>query len=263
METMETNNKTAPITREEGRNTISLNLVNRMKLHGMAIAFGESLQPTVAGAMTADSFVPMLPAREWDYRSNAAIQRLVRQAGFRYKAFPGEIGYTISRGPERNQMERTAPLGFIRQGQNLFITGSSGTAKGYTATALGCQALQRGNTDQLCQRFQAGGALKVAKAKGTIEPEPKKIERCQLPIPDDLFPVPLDAKERAILQDIIGDRHERKYITVASQLPVAGWYDAMGGPAVADAILGRIVHSAQQVELTGGSVRKVKVGKNK
>jgi len=40
---METNEKTAPITVEKDRNTISLDLMNRMKLHGMAAAFTESL----------------------------------------------------------------------------------------------------------------------------------------------------------------------------------------------------------------------------
>ncbi len=38
------------------------------------------------------------------------------------------------------------------------------------------------------------GAL-VVKVKGTFETEAKKIERCQLLILDDLFLVPLDAKE--------------------------------------------------------------------
>lgn len=48
------------------------------------------------------------------------------------------------------------------------------------------------------------GALKVAKVKGTLETELKKIERCQLLILDNLFLVPLDAKERPILLEIIG-----------------------------------------------------------
>jgi len=260
---METNNKTAPITQEKDRNTISLNLMNRMKLHGMATAFSESLQSTVAEAMTADSFVSMLLAREWDYRSNAAIQRLIRQAGFRYKAFLEEIDYTISRGLERNRMERIASLDFIRQGQNLFITGSSGTGKSYIATALGYQACKEGVRTNYANASKLMGALKVAKTKGTIESELKKIERCPLLILDDLFLVPLDAKERSILLDIIEDRHERKSIIVTSQLPVADWYDAIGEPTVADAILDRIVHSAHQIELTGESVRKMKVSKNK
>lgn len=260
---METNNKTAPITQEKDRNTISLNLMNRMKLHGMATAFSESLQSTIAEAMTADSFVSMLLVREWDYRSNAAIQRLIRQAGFRYKAFLEEIDYTISRGLERNQMERIASLDFIRQGQNLFITGSSGTGKSYVATALGYQACKEGIRTNYASASKLMGALKVVKTKGTIESELKKIERCPLLILDDLFLVPLDAKERSILLDIIEDRHERKSIIVTSQLPVADWYDAIGEPTVADAILDRIVHSAHQIELTGESVRKMKVGKNK
>lgn len=36
---METNNKTAPVTGQQDQNTISLDLMNRMKLHGMAEAF--------------------------------------------------------------------------------------------------------------------------------------------------------------------------------------------------------------------------------
>lgn len=99
------------------------------------------------------------------------------------------------------------------------------------------------------------GALKIAKTKGTIETELKKIERRPLLI--------LDAKERPILLDIIEDHHERKSIIITSQLPVADWYDAIGEPTVADAILDCIVHSAHQIELTEESVRKMKVNKNK
>ena len=40
---MEINNKTAPITEQQDQNTISLDLMNRMKLYGMAEAFRESL----------------------------------------------------------------------------------------------------------------------------------------------------------------------------------------------------------------------------
>lgn len=260
---METNNKTAPVTQEKDQNVISLDLMNRMKLHGMAAAFRESLQSTIAETMTADGFLSLLLAREWDYRSDASIQRLIRQAGFRYKAYLENIDYTINRSLDRNHIERLSSLDFIRQGKNLFITGSSGTGKSYIATAIGYQSCKNGIRTNYANASKLMGALKVAKAKGLFEAELKKIERCQLLILDDLFLVPLDAKERSMLLDIIEDRHERKSIIVTSQLPVANWYDAIGEPTVADAILDRIVHSAHQIELTGESVRKMKVNKNK
>lgn len=261
MTTMETNNKTAPITPEKDRNAVTLELMHRMKLHGMASAFTESLSSTFAETMTPDCFLGWLLAREWDYRAAAAIERLIRSASFRYRAYPEEIDYTVSRGLDRNQMERLTSLEFVRQGQNLFITGPSGTGKSFIATALGYQACKAGIRTLYANASKLLGAIKVAKAKGTVEAELKKIERCQLLILDDLFLVPLDAKERPILLDIIEDRHGRKSVVITSQLPVASWYDAVGDPTVADAILDRIVHSAHQIELFGESIRKMNARK--
>lgn len=61
---METNKNTAPVAPEKDRNAVSLDLMNRMKLHGMARAFRESLDSTMAEAMTPDAFLSMLLAKE-------------------------------------------------------------------------------------------------------------------------------------------------------------------------------------------------------
>lgn len=53
-----------------------------------------------------------------------------------------KIDYTIKRNLDRNQLERLASLDFIRDGQNIFITGSSGTGKSYLASAIGYEALK-------------------------------------------------------------------------------------------------------------------------
>lgn len=144
------------------RNQQTLDLMNRMRMHGMASAFQESLQSKVAESMTPDAFLSMLIAREWDYRSDDAIQRLIRMASFRYNAYLEDVDYTISRGLDRNQMERLASLDFIRKGQNLFITGSSGTGKSYLASALGYQACKEGIRTLYANASKLLGVLKVA-----------------------------------------------------------------------------------------------------
>ena len=149
-------------------------------------------------------------------------------------------------------MERLATLDFIRNGQNLFITGFAGTGKSFLACALGHEACKRGIRTLYANAAKLLGLLKVAKVKNCLEAELKKIERCQLLILDDLFLVQLDAKE---------DRHERKSIIITSQYPSSSWYDMVGDPTVADAILDRIVHSAHSIELTGESMRKLKAKK--
>ena len=90
--------------------------------------------------------------------------------------------------------------------------------KSYLATALGYEACKVGMRVLYANASKLTGALKIAKNKGAIETELKKLEKTQLLILYDLFLVSLDAKERAHLTEII----------VTSQLPELDWYDAIG-----------------------------------
>jgi len=58
------------------------------------------------------------------------------------------------------------------------------------------------------------------------------------------------------LLEIVEDRYERRSTIVTSQVPVDHWYDMIGNPTLADAILDRLVHNAYRIELTGESLRK-------
>ncbi len=106
------------------------------------------------------------------------IERLVKGANFRYNdASVAQIDYTLPRGLDRNQMERLASLDFVRKGDNLFITGCAGTGKSYLATALGYEACKAGMRVLYANASKLMGALKIAKNKGTIETELKKLEK--------------------------------------------------------------------------------------
>ena len=63
MTAMKTTEKTAPILAEKDRTAVSLELMNRMKLHGVAAAVTESLSSTFAEAATPDSILNWLLSR--------------------------------------------------------------------------------------------------------------------------------------------------------------------------------------------------------
>ena len=60
------------------------------------------------------------------------------------------------------------------------------------------------------------------------------------------------------LMEIIEDRHAKASTIIASQLPVASWYDVIGEDTIADAILDRLIHGSYRIELKGESLRKKK-----
>ena len=130
--------------------------MHRMRLHGMAAAFSESLQATFAETMTPDSFPELAALQEWDYRVARNIERLVKKcANFRYNdASVAQIDYTLPRGLDRNQMERLASLDFVRKGDNLFITGCAGTGKKLPGHSTGIRGLQGRNACPVRKRLQ-------------------------------------------------------------------------------------------------------------
>ena len=238
-------------------NQETLDKMRQMRLLGMYNAFKISMESFKTESMTTDQFVAWLVSNEWDDRCNRMIERLIKQASFRYKASLEEVDYSLERGLERNLLERLAELSFVKESRDLFITGSSGTGKSYIATALGYRACQTGMKVLYANTARLMGQLKMAKAKGTILQELKKIERADLLVLDDFGIQPFDAGGRMNLMDIVEDRYGKKSTLITSRVPVKDWYDIIGEKTIADAVLDRIVHQAIRIELHGDSIRKL------
>ena len=238
-------------------NQETLDKMRQMRLLGMYNAFKISMESFKTESMTTDQFVAWLVSNEWDDRCNRMVERLIKQASFRYKASLEEVDYSLERGLERNLLERLAELSFVKESRDLFITGSSGTGKSYIATALGYRACQKGMKVLYANTARLMGQLKMAKAKGTILQELKKIERADLLVLDDFGIQPFDAGGRMNLMDIVEDRYGKKSTLITSRVPVKDWYDIIGEKTIADAVLDRIVHQAIRIELHGDSIRKL------
>lgn len=239
-------------------NNQTLEKMRSLRLFGMHDAFKTSLETSIKEQMTQDQFIAHLICSEFDNRRNRAIERAVKAAQFRYNASIEEMDYTFERGMDRNQVERLASMEFVRQSKDLFITGPTGTGKSYLATALGYKACQEGFRVYYSNTARLMSMLKIAKAKGNIITELKRIERADLLILDDFGMQSFDSQSRGILMDIIEDRHQKHSTMLTSQVPVKGWHDVIGEKTVADAVLDRIVHHALRVELFGESIRKRK-----
>lgn len=65
-----------------------------------------------------------------------------------------------------------------------------------------------------------------------------------------------DDMQRLDLMEIIEDSHGQKSTLIASQLPVALWYEIIAEPTLSDAIMDRLTAKAHRVDLQGESLRK-------
>lgn len=237
-------------------NDQTIEKMRTMKLYGMVRAFRTSLDSGNAEKCTSDELLSMLVDSEWDERYNRKLDRSVIRARFRYKASIEQINFDSDRELNKNQVLRLADCTFIEKKENVIITGSTGIGKSYIASAIGHQACALAYKVLYEHAAKLFARLKMAKADGTYLKEILKMEKQQLLIIDDFGIQPLDQQSRAILMEIIEDRHGKRSTLFTSQVPVNQWHEVIGEQTIADAILDRIIHDAHRLELKGESLRK-------
>jgi DNA replication protein DnaC len=227
-----------------------------LRLNGMSRSWQSLMETKKLHELSLTDGLQILLQSEQEQRDNRRYTRLRTDANFRYQASIEELSYGASRGLDKSQVLRLATADYIRNGESVLVTGATGGGKSFFASALGHHACGQGfkvsyfNMQKLMMR------LKMTRADGTAIKLFDKIAKTDLLIIDDFGLMPLDRSQQLDLMEIIEDRHSKKSTVIASQLPVASWFDIIGEETIADAILDRLINTSHRIELKGESLRK-------
>ena len=237
-------------------NQQTLDKLYTMKLLGMADGFKEQLQQLFLQDLSFDQRFGMLVDSQWTWKENKRLKRLLKEAKLKLQASVEDIDYKTSRGIEKSVLINLTSCNWIRNHQNLLISGPTGAGKTFLACALAQKACREGFRTLYLRMPQFFYQIALARADGTYGNLMKKFSKTHLLVLDDLGLTSLSDTERRDLLEVIEDRHGVSSTLITSQLPVENWHDHIGDPTIADAILDRIIHSAHRIQLKGGSMRK-------
>jgi DNA replication protein DnaC len=228
-----------------------------LKLTGMLDALEQQLVQPQTHDLCFDERLALLVEREVLHRENRRLARLLKAARLRVQACVEDIDYRHPRGLEKSRMAALAGCDWIRQSHNLCITGSTGCGKTWLACALGNQACRQGLAVRYLRLPNLFEQLRIAHGDGSYPRLMNQLLKMDLLIIDDWGIQKMTAAQRQDLMEVIEDRHDRRSTLVASQLPTEHWHDYLGEATLADAILDRLLHSAQRLNLRGESMRKL------
>ena len=234
----------------------TLDLLASLGLHGMAKAFQDLEAQPEAEALRHADWLALLLDREVTTRRQKRFEARARAARLRHQASVEDVDFRAARGLDRGLFPKLASCEWIRARHGLLLTGPTGVGKSWLACALGHKACRE---DLSVAYHRAPGlfaALALARGDGRYAKMLRGLARVDLLILDDWGPERLDDQQRRDLLEIVEDRHERRSTIVTSQLPVDRWYEIIGNPTIADAVLDRLLHDAYRIELTGESLRK-------
>lgn len=237
-------------------NEHTLDQLRSLRLDGMVRAIEEQATSTAASTLGFDDRFTMLVQREIAWRDDRRVTRLLKAAKLKVSsACVEDINWRASRSLDRSLVAALAGGDWLRQGQNLLITGMTGCGKTWLACALAHQAARSGFSVLYTRAARLFDELQVAHGDGSFSRRLAQLAKLDLLVLDDFAISPMGAGERNDLLEMLDDRVGTRSTLITSQLPVKAWHTYLDDPTLADAILDRVVHSSHKIALKGKSLR--------
>lgn len=227
-----------------------------LKLQGMAEAVGDMLLLPSHLRPSLEAAVSKMIETEIAARDESRTARLLKAAKLRIKALLEDVTCSTARNLTKEQLGAVADCGFIRRGENLLITGLTGTGKTFFACAIGHQACTLGLKTLYLSMNHFIDQLKQARLDGTFESLLARLNKNDVIILDDFGLHTMDGNTRIGLLTLLEDRYERKSVIITSQLPLDKWYEYIAEATLADAIMDRLINSSHHIALDGPSLRQ-------
>lgn len=228
------------------------------KLKAMRLpAFSEAYQKQVENEIEYQSLsfherLALLVDVEYDSRHNNNIKRLVKNARFaNSSAFLGNIEYLPDRHLNRDLLESLADNEYIRQSLNVILVGATGCGKTYISNALGVNACQSGYKAKYIRLPELFGEFEAARIQGKYQQLMKQYQKYALMILDEFLLVPASDTEQRDLLELMEYHCGHSSTIICSQFTPEGWHERLGGGALADSILDRIIPSAYTMVIGG------------
>ena len=229
-----------------------------LRLSTFRDALREQLANHKYNDLTFEDRLSLLVDSECTQRRENRIKRNIRTAKFPMQAALEDLDFSPSRGLERRSILAFGQSGWIASRHNILVLGPTGSGKTYLASALGVAAARNGYSVRYHRISRLLHTLAIARQDGSLTNLLRSLAKTNLLILDDWMRDAITIQNAQDILEVLDDRFGHSATLISSQVPVTDWHLRIPDPTLADAILDRIVHSAQRIQLEGESQRKLR-----
>lgn len=196
-----------------------------------------------------------LSEREMIERDRRKVERRIKAAKF--PIVKSLDSFDFAAIPKLNKMQvlELARCEWIERRENVIALGPSGTGKTHVALGLGLAACQKGLSVGFTTAAALVSEMMEARDERRLLRFQKQMAAYQLLIIDELGFVPLSKTGAELLFELISQRYERGATLITSNLPFDEWTETLGSERLTGALLDRITHHVNILEMNGDSYR--------
>lgn len=196
-----------------------------------------------------------LSEREMIERDRRKVERRIKAAKFPVVKSLDSFDFVAIPKLNKMQVLELARCEWIERRENVIALGPSGTGKTHVALGLGLAACQNGLSVGFTTAAALVSEMMEARDERRLLRFQKQMAAYQLLIIDELGFVPLSKTGAELLFELISQRYERGATLITSNLPFDEWTETLGSERLTGALLDRITHHVNILEMNGDSYR--------
>jgi len=238
-------------------NTISdiRNMLKTVRLHHAAGQIDDLFGQTMEQSDSYETFIKKILMCEIKGRENKRFERRLKYASFpEYKTLDD---FNLNEQPSlsKKQFNQLKELSWVEQGYNLILLGPTGVGKTFLSIGLGIQAINSGYKVYFSTMNDLIHILKTHEILRATKTKYKRIIDSDLVIIDDLMFMAIEKQEANVFFQLINKLYGQSSIIITSNKGPEEWGEILGDPAITTAILDRIVHKCEILNMDGDSYR--------
>jgi DNA replication protein DnaC len=217
--------------------------------------YGKLAKQAAAEGLDHVQFLARLVELEMIDRERRMIERRIKAAKF--PAVKSLDSFDFKAIPALNKMQvlELARCEWVERRENVIALGPSGTGKTHIALGLGLSACQKGLSVGFVTAAALVHELMEARDERRLLRLQKQMVSYKLLIIDELGFVPLSKTGAELLFELISQRYERGSTLITSNLPFDEWTETFGSERLTGALLDRLTHHVNILEMNGESYR--------
>lgn len=188
-------------------------------------------------------------------REEKVIEKHLKWANFPIQQTLDTFSLLDQPAIQPQQFNQLKDLSWLDQLYNLILLGPSGVGKTHIAIGLGIKAVEDGYRVTFVTMAEVIQLLKTEEISRKSQIRLKRIRDSNLVILDDLMFMAMDRREANLLFHLINHLYNTASIIITSNKGPSEWGELLGDPAITAAILDRLVHRSEVIQLKGDSYR--------